>query len=457
MLALRTPTLPPAAHTNVYLVGPDSGPWAAVDPGSPYPDQQVVLDRAIETAGVSARRRAAHASPRRSRRWRGGARGASAAFRSRRTSTRRAGCRSSAISQTLEHGERVADLECVFTPGHADGHLCFAQRRLHDRRRHGRGARYDPHRSERRRHGAVPRARSKSSSRDRRAMLLPAHGPAIPDGHAKLREYIAHRMMREGKVAAALGETRCVGRRARRARLRRYAPRAVAARGALAPCTSREALRRRARARGGARAMVGEVIHGYSGCPPWHLTFDTLAEVALARDLLRRWWGLELGLARARTATATTARSHVDVRDADEGAERRCAPDRCAKPRRSPRKRRARSCIAATPASRSWRPPVRGGDGKVAGIAYSSGGRFGVPVDDVAATIATETGVSAEAAGDGGGARRSSTTRARADLRSRRMRRPRRASARNPRSFRRPRGRIRSTRSSAMRPRCARS
>src|SRR5450432_2979792 len=52
VLALRTPTLPPAAHTNVYLVGPDLGPWAVVDPGSPYPDQQAVLDAAIETAGV---------------------------------------------------------------------------------------------------------------------------------------------------------------------------------------------------------------------------------------------------------------------------------------------------------------------------------------------------------------------------------------------------------------------
>src|SRR5690242_18242337 len=27
------------------------------------------------------------------------------------------------------------------------------------------------------------------------------------------------------------------------------------------------------------------------------LTFDSIAEVMLARDLLRRWWGLELGLA----------------------------------------------------------------------------------------------------------------------------------------------------------------
>src|ERR1041385_9414 len=50
VLALRTPTLPPAAHTNVYLVGPDAGPVAVIDPGSPYPDQQAVLDRVL--AGV---------------------------------------------------------------------------------------------------------------------------------------------------------------------------------------------------------------------------------------------------------------------------------------------------------------------------------------------------------------------------------------------------------------------
>ena len=34
--------------------------------------------------------------------------------------------------------------------------------------------------------------------------LLPAHGPMIPDGHGKLREYLAHRRKRESKVAAAL-------------------------------------------------------------------------------------------------------------------------------------------------------------------------------------------------------------------------------------------------------------
>src|SRR6185503_787234 len=49
------------------------------------------------------------------------------------------------------------------------------------------------------------------------------------------------------------------------------------------------------------------------------LTFDTLAEVALARDLLRRWYGLELGLAagdgsgyeRTSHATCETLRTHA--------------------------------------------------------------------------------------------------------------------------------------------------
>ena len=37
--------------------------------------------------------------------------------------------------------------------------------------------------------------------------LLPAHGPMIEDGPNKLREYIAHRTMRENRVLAALAAT----------------------------------------------------------------------------------------------------------------------------------------------------------------------------------------------------------------------------------------------------------
>src|SRR5215831_14309947 len=54
VLALRTPTLPPAAHTNVYLVGPEIGPVAVVDPGSPYPDQLAILDQVLARVPPSA-------------------------------------------------------------------------------------------------------------------------------------------------------------------------------------------------------------------------------------------------------------------------------------------------------------------------------------------------------------------------------------------------------------------
>src|SRR5690242_15739613 len=54
VLALRTPTLPPAAHTNAYLVGPDGGPLVVVDPGSPYPEEQAALTEAISREGPLA-------------------------------------------------------------------------------------------------------------------------------------------------------------------------------------------------------------------------------------------------------------------------------------------------------------------------------------------------------------------------------------------------------------------
>src|ERR1700759_1120987 len=47
VLALRTPTLPPATHTNAYVVGPTGGPVVVVDPGSPYPEVQRQLAAAL--------------------------------------------------------------------------------------------------------------------------------------------------------------------------------------------------------------------------------------------------------------------------------------------------------------------------------------------------------------------------------------------------------------------------
>src|SRR4051812_31904555 len=44
---VRTPTLPPATHTNVYaLEGPDG--LSVIDPASPWADEQTLLDDALD-------------------------------------------------------------------------------------------------------------------------------------------------------------------------------------------------------------------------------------------------------------------------------------------------------------------------------------------------------------------------------------------------------------------------
>src|ERR1041385_7698429 len=54
VLALRTPTLPPAAYTNVYLVGPEAGRGGVIDPGRPHPVPQAVLERVLSVIPPSA-------------------------------------------------------------------------------------------------------------------------------------------------------------------------------------------------------------------------------------------------------------------------------------------------------------------------------------------------------------------------------------------------------------------
>jgi glyoxylase-like metal-dependent hydrolase (beta-lactamase superfamily II) len=209
MLALRTPTLPPAAHTNTYLVGPERGPQVLVDPGSPYPDQQAVLDRVLAAEAAAGRplglivlthHHGDHVggAPAAAARW-------NASIAAHALTARRLAGRVE-VTRELSGGEVLGQVgvTCVHTPGHADGHLCFE---------HG-GASIvgdmvagigtiliDP--SE----GDMSEYLASLALLDARAAsqhLLPAHGPAITDGHAKLREYIAHRTMRENRVLAAL-------------------------------------------------------------------------------------------------------------------------------------------------------------------------------------------------------------------------------------------------------------
>lgn len=207
VLALRTPTLPPAAHTNVYLVGPDVGPVAVVDPGSPYGDQQQVLDEVLEPIGISrvllTHHHGDHA---------GGAAHLAARWNvpiAAHAATARRLAGRVTVSQVLDHGDQIDGATCVFTPGHAEGHLCFAigDAIIAGDMVAGLGTiLIDPSEGDMALYMEslrVLRARPQ-------AMLLPAHGPAIPDGHAKLTEYLAHRQMREDRVVAALGSANTV-------------------------------------------------------------------------------------------------------------------------------------------------------------------------------------------------------------------------------------------------------
>lgn len=201
VLALRTPTLPPAAHTNVYLVGPDAGPVAVVDPGSPYPEQQAALDRVLAASPPAVvfltHHHGDHVGGAQALADRWGVPIAAHAATARLLGGR------VRVTQLLDDGDEVHGARALATPGHAEGHLCFAvgDAVIAGDMVAGLGTiLIDPSEGDM----AVYLASLEKLRARPQAMLLPAHGPAIADGHAKLSEYLSHRLAREAKVAAAL-------------------------------------------------------------------------------------------------------------------------------------------------------------------------------------------------------------------------------------------------------------
>lgn len=204
VLALRTPTLPPAAHTNVYLVGPDAGPVAVIDPGSPYPEQQAILDQVLAVHPPSAVLLTHHhgdhvgGAVALAERW-------SVPIAAHAGTARRLAGRVK-VTQLVEDGETAYGATAIFTPGHAEGHLCFAvgDAVIAGDMIAGVGTiLVDPSEGDM----AVYLASLELLLARPQMTLLPAHGPAIPDGHGKLSEYLSHRRMRESLVAAALRDT----------------------------------------------------------------------------------------------------------------------------------------------------------------------------------------------------------------------------------------------------------
>ena len=198
VIPVRTPTLPPATHTNCYVLDGRT----VVDPASPWPEEQERLaselaDEPLErillthhhhdhVGGVVdlATRRGlpivAHPAtlPR-------------VPFK---------------VDQTLEAGEDLHGWRVLHTPGHAVGHLCLL--------REGDLICGDMVAGV----GTIliePGEGHLQTYLDSLAALMtlgpvrlwPAHGPDIVDGRRKLQEYIDHRMHRTDQVRRALPGT----------------------------------------------------------------------------------------------------------------------------------------------------------------------------------------------------------------------------------------------------------
>jgi glyoxylase-like metal-dependent hydrolase (beta-lactamase superfamily II) len=215
-LPLRTPTLPPATATNTLVVG--GSRLAVIEPATPHADQRAVLDDLLAQLAAQGRRVAAilvthhhadHIGYVEPLRQRHGVPVYAHAATAERVPF--------AVDVTLDDDAELDLSEghavrAVFTPGHAPGHHVYVESRsgighagdlvagegtiLIDPSDDGDMAAYLA--SLRRLQTVAPRR------------VVPAHGPVIDDVDALVEHYVAHRLAREAKVVAAIGEGRVV-------------------------------------------------------------------------------------------------------------------------------------------------------------------------------------------------------------------------------------------------------
>jgi ribonuclease/clavin/mitogillin len=218
LFPLRTPTRPPATHTNCYVVG--GREVVVIDPGSPYEDEQAALDALLDSLAADEGRLVreivvTHLHPDHV--------GGVNHLRERlgvpvaahRITAADIGDRIR-VDRFVEDGERFdlagdppLSLVALHTPGHARGHLCFFEE----------GTRslitgdlivglgtvvIDPPEG-----NMVDYLRSLARVRSLEpTAIFGGHGPAIGGAIAKIDEYVAHRLAREAAIAAAVGQGR---------------------------------------------------------------------------------------------------------------------------------------------------------------------------------------------------------------------------------------------------------
>ena len=203
---LRTPTLPPATHTNCWLLDLGDG-VAVVDPGSPDPGEQGRLEALLEKMAREGRpAREVWLTHHHGDHVGGASRLAALGLPVRahpETASRLGG---SVAATPLSDGDLLhGRWQVLHTPGHAPGHLVFLDRATRalvagDMVSTVSTVVIDPPEGDM---GAYLRQLERLRDLGART-LYPAHGAPAPSATAKLEEYLGHRRMRTEKVLRAL-------------------------------------------------------------------------------------------------------------------------------------------------------------------------------------------------------------------------------------------------------------
>jgi glyoxylase-like metal-dependent hydrolase (beta-lactamase superfamily II)/8-oxo-dGTP pyrophosphatase MutT (NUDIX family) len=208
---LRTPTLPPATHTNCYVLG--NGELLIVDPGAADPAECERLFSFIDSLSREGMRAQALLLTHHHLDHSGGV------LASRKKLGLPIWCHALTASRLSEPADRhLAEGEMIelagdppmrfavrHTPGHARGHLCLvdesSRAAIVGDMVAGMGTiLIDPPEGDMR----VYLEQLRRLRTLRIGALYPAHGPVVPDGPAKLTEYLEHREAREERVLDAI-------------------------------------------------------------------------------------------------------------------------------------------------------------------------------------------------------------------------------------------------------------